>query len=80
MSWSPVAFMSRRSSPGLDDRRSIRASHAFIRGSPAREGASCSTLAPVPHTWASCAHIARRPSSSKVQSTSSFASVRAIDA
>ena len=80
MSWSPVAFMSRRSSPGLEDRRSMRASHSFIRGSSARDGANCARLAPVPHTSASCAHIARRPSSSKVQSTSSLARARAIDA
>ena len=64
MSWSPVEFMSRSSSPGLEERRSMRASHAFMRGSSAREGAICARLAPVPHTSASCAHIARRPSAS----------------
>ena len=58
----------------------MRASQAFMRASSAREGASCSRLAPVPQTSASCAHIARRPSASNVQSTSSLASVRAIEA
>ena len=42
----------------------MRAIHAFIRGSSARDGAICSRLAPVPQTSASCAHIARRSSSS----------------
>ena len=34
----------------------MRAIHAFIRGSSARDGASCARLEPVPHTCASCAH------------------------
>jgi hypothetical protein len=58
----------------------MRAIHAFIRGSSAREGAICSRLLPVPQTSASLRHISWRSVSRKVQSTSSSATARAIDA
>jgi hypothetical protein len=58
----------------------MRAIHARIRGSSARDGAICSRLSPVPQTSEIWLHIRRRSSSSYVQSTSSLATVRAIDA
>ena len=67
----------RRISPGLDDRRSRRASQARSRASSARDGARSSSSAPVPQRSSMRSSVAARSLASSGQSRPGAAAERA---